>query len=69
MVLPMADIHLTDLGRDSGGATPAQVAQKVVAAVTQAVKRATFGVQLDGAMDSVKRGVGQAVDAVKGLFK
>lgn len=69
MVLPMADIHLTDLGRESGGATPAQVAQKVVGAVTQAVKRATFGVQLDGAVESVKRGVGQAVDAVKGLFK
>ena len=57
-------IHLTDIGKDKGGATPAEIAEKVVGAITQqASKIAT--VDLDKALGQLK-GVGQQIQGVGG---
>ena len=69
VTVPLPDIHLTDIGKKTNGATPAEVARQVVSAVTQSVSRAVAPLNLGGAVDSVKKGVSSATDAVKGFFK
>ncbi|BAE51672.1 hypothetical protein [Paramagnetospirillum magneticum] len=67
----LADIVLTNIGKDSGGASSAQVAQKVMdSLVNGALKSATsFGNLLGGVGDKAKALVpGDAGNAVKGLF-
>lgn len=67
----LGDIVLTNIGKDSGGASSAQVAQKVLdSLVNGALKSATsFGNLLGGVGDKAKALVpGDATGAVKGLF-
>lgn len=67
----LSDIVLTNIGKDSGGASSAQVAQKVLdSLVNGALKSATsFGNLLGGVGDKAKALVpGDATGAVKGLF-
>ncbi|RAU21496.1 hypothetical protein CU669_12395 [Paramagnetospirillum kuznetsovii] len=67
----LPDIVLTGIGKESGGASASQVAQKVMdSLVNGALKAATsFGNLLGGAADKVKSMVpGDAAGAVKGLF-
>lgn len=67
----LGDIVLTGIGKDSGGASAAQVAQKVLdALVNGAVKASSgFGNLVGGAADKVKAAIpGDAGNAVKGLF-
>lgn len=67
----LPDIILTNIGKDSGGASSAQVAQKVMDAIVNAsLKAATsFGNLLGGVGDKAKGLVpGDAAGAVKGLF-
>lgn len=35
LTTPLPNIHLTDIGKDSGGATPAEVVDQVIAAITK----------------------------------
>ena len=74
-VLP--DIHLTNLGRDSGGATPGQIAEKVIAALTKSAINAGASLGVGAQLDAVKgaiggatsgQGAGKAVDGLKGLI-
>lgn len=67
----LGDIVLTNIGKDSGGASSAQVAQKVLdSLVNGALKSASsFGNLLGGVGDKAKALVpGDAAGAVKGLF-
>ncbi|MBI3444805.1 MAG: hypothetical protein HY055_05485 [Magnetospirillum sp.] len=67
----LGDIVLTGIGRDSGGASSAQVAQKVMdSLVNGAIKSAaSFGNLLGNVGDKAKALVpGDAGNAVKGLF-
>lgn len=67
----LADIVLTNIGKDGGGASSAQVAQKVMdALVNGALKSATsFGNLLGGVGDKAKALVpGDAGGAIKGLI-
>ena len=79
----LPNIHLKDIGKESGGATPAEVAQKVLASITGNVGNAVSGLNLDklkdvgtaiqekssGATDKVKEQLGGAGDKLKGLFQ
>lgn len=67
LVLP--DIHLVDIGKKTGGATPAEVTQQVVGALAQSATRAVAPLHLGGTMESIKNGISSATDAVKGWFK
>jgi hypothetical protein len=60
ITIPLPEIHLKDIGKKGGGATPAEVTREVISAVS---KEATSA----GAV--IKNGVNGAVDAVKGFFK
>lgn len=71
---PLPPLHLTDIGRKEGGATPAEVAQLIITAITdQAQKTAMAELQknLGGAVQEQlgKAGVGGNVgDQLKGLL-
>ena len=57
VLITLPDIHLTDLGKGSGGITPAELMQRVLAAVTEATTKA------------VATDVGKATKGISDLFK
>ncbi len=67
-VLP--EIHLTDIGKGSGGATPQQVVELIVAALGDQTGKVISGMNLDalrqGATGLLKQGSGAATEAVGG---
>jgi len=67
-VLP--EIHLTDIGKASGGATPQQVVELIVAALGDETGKVLSGMNLDalrqGATGLLKQGTGAATEAVGG---
>ena len=69
MSVPLPDIHLTDIGKSSGGTSPAQAAKQVVNSITQGASKAASSLHLDSIAHSVGNAVSAGVDKVKGLFK
>lgn len=74
---PLPTIHLTDIGKDKKGATPGEVASKVLDAITKGATSAVSTLNLDklkglatGAGDAAKKALegapGAAGDAAKG---
>ena len=67
-VLP--EIHLTDIGKGTGGATPQQVVELIVAALGDETGKVISGMNLDalrqGASGLLKQGSGAATEAVGG---
>lgn len=49
----LPDLHLTDIGRDSNGATPAQVAEEILSAINGAVINSVSKLNVDGLMQGV----------------
>lgn len=80
---PLPNVHLKDIGKKSGGASPEEVAKQVLSSLTQGVGSAVGKLDLSklqdvgtalkeqtgGATDKVKEGLGGAGDKLKGLFK
>ncbi len=68
LVLP--EVHLTDVGRESGGATPEEIAKIVLAAITDNIDRAIATVNLDelvgGAQDVVEGAAGELRQTLDG---
>ena len=75
----LPDIHLTGIGRDKGGASPGEVVEKLLGALSQGTARAVSTLNLEGVLGSAKEAVGGAKgtveegakgvgDAVKGIF-
>ncbi len=63
---PLPDIHLTGIGRDKGGATPAEVLDRVIGAVGQAAGKAVASLGLGKMLDAAKE---QAAGATEALAK
>jgi hypothetical protein len=78
MTLPLPDIHLTNLGQDSGGITPAELTREVLGQVTTATLKAVGDAVSDlgkGAADAAKstgkvvdEGVNKISKGIGGLF-
>jgi hypothetical protein len=65
MTLPLPDIHIKDIGKKSGGASPAEVISEVFSSITKAVtEAATAAIDLGG--KALKDVGGAATDAAKG---
>lgn len=66
----LADIHLTDIGKKTGGATSAELAEQVLAAISRNAARAAASTDIGGLMDKAKGGAagvsGAAEEATKG---
>lgn len=58
---PLPTIHLTDIGKDKKGATPGEVAEKVIGAITKGATSAVSTLNLDKLKDLA----GGATDAAK----
>ncbi len=70
-VLP--DIHLTGIGKGTGGATPQQVVEQIVAALGDETGKVISGMNLDalrqgaaGAVNAITEGAGAAAEGVGG---
>lgn len=66
--LSLPDIHLTDIGKETGGATPEQVFSAVFSAIT----RSATGAVTDSTKqmgESGQEAVSKTVDSIKGLLK
>ena len=46
LTTPLPDIHLKDIGKDSGGATPAEIVDQVIAAITKSSGNAASALDL-----------------------
>ncbi len=60
MTVPLPDIHLKDIGKDKGGATPGEVIEKIMAQVSKSAGSAVSSLNLGKAMDAAKEGVAGA---------
>jgi hypothetical protein len=80
---PLPDMHLRNIGKSSGGASPAEVAQQILTALTRNAGSAVGKIDLKklkdvgitlpgepaGITEGVKEGLGGAGDKLKGLFQ
>ncbi len=66
VAVPLPDLHLRQMGRAQGGATAAELAQQVTAALKAQLSGA---VQFDKLMQSAGSALDKAGQAIKGLFK
>ncbi|HEB79210.1 MAG TPA: hypothetical protein ENI79_01875 [Rhodospirillales bacterium] len=63
----LPDIHLKDIGKDKGGATPGEVAEKLMTALNKAVSKAVADIGVGKTLDSLKTHLaGAAAGAVGG---
>jgi uncharacterized protein involved in outer membrane biogenesis len=63
----LPDIHLTDIGKKSGGATAAEVAEQVLAAISKEAASAAANTNVSGLLDAAKgRAGGVAEETSKG---
>jgi len=74
LTTPLPDIHLADIGKESGGATPAEVVDQIIAAITKSSGTAASAVDLSalGLSDISGKATemgGAAVDAAKGAME
>jgi hypothetical protein len=69
ITVSLPDVHVNDIGKKSGGVSPAAATSQIVAAVRQSVTRAVTPLHLDGVVGSIKKGAASVVDTVKGFFK
>lgn len=68
--VPLADIHLVDMGKKTNGITPAEAARQIANAISQNATKAVAPLKLGGTVvDGVKKGAASATDAVKNFFK
>src|SRR5579863_4591308 len=61
---PLPTIHLTNIGKDSGGATPAQVAQQVISSITASASKAA-NIDLSKELSSLKDAAGAGAASLK----
>ncbi|MFC1672943.1 hypothetical protein ACFL12_02210 [Pseudomonadota bacterium] len=71
---PLPTIHLTDIGKDEGGASPAEVVEKVIGAITKSASGAASGVDLGSlGLENISGKAaeigGAAADAAKGALE
>lgn len=69
VTLPVPDLHLSDIGKKSGGATVGEASRQVFTAMTQSVSKSVSSLKLGGVVDDVKSGAASVGNTVKGLFK
>lgn len=54
MNVPLPDIHMKDIGKKAGGASPAEVADQLLSKISQSATGAVSGLGLDKMMDTAK---------------
>ena len=68
LTAPVPDIHLTDIGKKTNGATAGEASKQIITAITSSVTKATSSI-FGSAVEGVKKGAEAVGGAIKGLFK
>lgn len=73
---PLPEIHLQDIGKEEGGATPGEVGEKIMASIRSGAVAAVGKLNLDTVVDkskeaggAIKDSLGKAGEKLKGLFQ
>jgi len=69
MSVPVPDLHLTDIGKKTNGATAGEASKQIISAITASVTKAAsslINIDVEGLK---KKGVEAVGGAIKGLFK
>lgn len=69
---PLPEIHLQDIGKEEGGATPGEVGEKIMASIRSSTVTAVGKLNLDTVKDAggaIKDSLGKAGEKLKGLFQ
>jgi len=69
MNVPLPDIHMTDIGKKKGGASPAEVADQLLTKIGQSATGAVSGLGLDKMMGSAKDAATGATKTLEGATK
>jgi hypothetical protein len=72
LTVPLPDIHLTNIGKSSGGATPVQVADRVLGAISDAVTKAgssALAQEVSAAVSGAVPGAQGLGSQIKGLLR
>ncbi|WP_282609463.1 hypothetical protein [Pelagibius sp. Alg239-R121] len=64
--VPLPDIHLTDVGEEGAGASPADIVEQTLAAVGGGITSAVADINLDGIRRGVEDAASSAGDAIEG---
>jgi len=65
--VPLPTLHLTNIGKDSGGATPAQIAEKVLSAITSEASKVASSALAQQAESMVGGAISGATDSAGGI--
>ncbi|OQW62860.1 MAG: hypothetical protein BVN29_18200 [Nitrospira sp. ST-bin5] len=69
VVVPLPDLQMTDIGKQSNGATVGEAMKNILGALTQSVTASVGTLNLGTVADGLKKGAEAATDAIRGLFK
>jgi hypothetical protein len=69
MTVPVPDVHLTDIGKKSGGATAGEVTRQILTAMNRSVTKSVSSLKPEALVDSVKKGTAVVGDTIKDWFK
>lgn len=69
VTLAVPDLHLSDIGKKSGGVTVGEASRQVLTAMTQSVSKSVSSLKLGGVVNGIKGGATAVGNSVKGLFK
>jgi hypothetical protein len=69
LAVPLPDLHLRNIGRESNGATAGEVVKQVLGALTKSVTTAVTKADLGGTTESIKKGAESVGGMLKGLLK
>lgn len=69
LTVPLPDLQLRDIGKQSNGATAGQVVKQVLGALSRSAASAVAEANLGRAAETITKGAGPAVEKLKGLFK
>lgn len=61
---PLPDIHLTDIGKDEGGASPAEIVEKIIDSMSGGIAKAVGPLNLEEHLKGLANGVGGVADEV-----
>ena len=64
LTAPLPDIHLEDIGKEDGGATPGEVAERVLSSINQGATQAVGSLGIGETLDSLKSVLGGATQGV-----
>lgn len=67
--VPIPDVRLRHIGKQSGGATAGEAVKQVLGALTQSVTRTIAERGLGGTIDRLKDNPGSALDSIRGLVR